>query len=90
MSTDFGQLPTHHGDPAYQAALERAEMLQGYYIHLLVYVAVNTGLFFINLFTRGGDGDRSPTRGRRLDNAEGVPGPASRRLPGRGGGRAGA
>ena len=23
---------------------------------LLVYIAVNTGLFFINLFTRGGDG----------------------------------
>lgn len=47
---------THEDETAYKAALERAEMLQGYYIHLLVYVVVNTGLFLINLITRGDDG----------------------------------
>ena len=55
MSTDY----KHRGpqdDPACEAALERAEMLQGYYTHLLVYVVVNTGLFLINLFTKGDDG----------------------------------
>jgi 2TM domain-containing protein len=54
MSTDFGT--AYQEDAAYKAAFERAEMLQGYYTHLLVYVVVNTGLFFINLFTRGNDG----------------------------------
>ena len=54
MSTDFGT--AYQEDVAYKAALEHAEMLQGYYTHLLVYVVVNTGLFFINLFTRGDDG----------------------------------
>jgi hypothetical protein len=54
MSTDFGT--AYQEDVAYKAALERAEMLQGYYTHLLVYVVVNTGLFFIDLFTRGNDG----------------------------------
>lgn len=43
-------------DRAYKAAEERAEMLQGYYIHLLVYVVVNAGLFLINLLTKGSDG----------------------------------
>lgn len=43
-------------EPAYKAAAERAEMLQGYYIHLLVYVVVNVGLFLINLLTRGQGG----------------------------------
>lgn len=43
-------------DPAYKAAVERAEMLQGYYTHVLVYVVVNAGLFVINLLTRGDDG----------------------------------
>ena len=54
MSTDFGA--AYQEDVAYKAALERAEMLQGYYTHVLVYVVVNTGLFFINLVTRGNDG----------------------------------
>ena len=31
-------------------------MLQGLYIHLLVYVVINLGLFGINWFTRGDDG----------------------------------
>ena len=43
-------------DPAYKAAVERAETLQGYYIHLLVYLVVNAGLFFINLVTKGDGG----------------------------------
>jgi hypothetical protein len=55
MSTDFGQ-GAHHEDDRYKAALERAEMLQGYYIHLLVYAVVNAGLFVINLVTRGDGG----------------------------------
>ena len=37
-------------------ARERAEMLQGLYIHLLVFVFINAGLFLINWFTRGDDG----------------------------------
>lgn len=54
MSTDFGT--AYREDEAYQAALERAEMLQGYYTHLLVYLVVNTGLFVINLLTKGDGG----------------------------------
>lgn len=54
MSTDFGTV--YREDVAYKTALKRAEMLQGYYIHLLVYAVVNAGLFLINLLTRGEDG----------------------------------
>jgi 2TM domain len=54
MSTDFGT--AYREDQAYRSALQRAEELQGYYIHALVYAAVNTGLFLINLFTKGEDG----------------------------------
>ena len=43
-------------DAAYKAALQRAETLQAYYTHLLVFAVVNAGLFFINLLTRGDDG----------------------------------
>ncbi len=55
MSTDFKQRAPQE-DRAYEAALERAEMLQGYYTHLLVYAVVNAGLFLINWFTRGDSG----------------------------------
>ena len=55
MSTDLGQR-TLEGDAEYRAALERAEMLQGYYTHLLVYLVVNAGLFLINLLTKGEGG----------------------------------
>lgn len=41
-------------DHAYEVAHKRAEELQGYYIHLSVYVAVNLGLFLINALTRDG------------------------------------
>lgn len=54
MSTDFGT--AYREDQAYQTALKRAEALQGYYIHLLVYAVVNAGLFLINMLTRGDDG----------------------------------
>ena len=43
-------------DESYARARERAEMLRGYYIHLLVYLVVNAGIFAINWFTTGGDG----------------------------------
>lgn len=37
-------------------AKARAEALQGLYIHLLVYLVINAGLFVVNLLTRGDDG----------------------------------
>jgi hypothetical protein len=43
-------------DPLYRSAHKRAEELQGFYIHLLIYLAVNGGLFVINLLTRHGEG----------------------------------
>jgi len=43
-------------EKAYQAARERAEAIQGLYIHLLVYGVVNAGIFGINWVTTGGDG----------------------------------
>lgn len=55
MSSELPPEPSQE-DPAYKVALERAEMLQGYYVHVLVYVVVNVGLFFINLFTKGDGG----------------------------------
>ncbi len=48
--------PQSDEDPLYQRARKRAEELQGFYIHLVVYVAVNTGLFAINALTRGENG----------------------------------
>jgi hypothetical protein len=43
-------------DAAYVRAHKRAEDLQGLYIHLLVYVVINLGLFAINWIQTGGDG----------------------------------
>lgn len=43
-------------EKAYSAARERAEAIQGLYIHLLIYVVVNAGIFGINWVTTGGDG----------------------------------
>ena len=37
-------------------ARERAEMIQGLFIHLLVFPTINGGLFVINALTRGDDG----------------------------------
>jgi hypothetical protein len=55
MSTQLE--PRTAEDPAYQGAVKRAEELQGYYIHLLVYTVVNGGLFAINLLTKSDDGE---------------------------------
>ena len=41
---------------AFKLARERAAMLQGFYIHLLVYLVFNVGLFAINVLTRGDGG----------------------------------
>lgn len=41
---------------AYSAARERAEAIQGLYIHLLVYIVINAGLLGINWFSTSGDG----------------------------------
>lgn len=43
-------------DHAYRRARERAEMIQGLYIHLLVFAAINAGLFALNWVTRAGGG----------------------------------
>lgn len=43
-------------DHDYRQARERAEMIQGLYIHLLVFAASNAGLFALNWATRAGDG----------------------------------
>jgi hypothetical protein len=48
--------PEKPEDPIYAWAHERAEMIQGLYIHLLVFVVINAGLFGINWATRGDDG----------------------------------
>jgi hypothetical protein len=37
-------------------ARQRAAMIQGIYIHVLVYLLINIGLFVINLLTRGDGG----------------------------------
>ncbi|HEY7468982.1 MAG TPA: 2TM domain-containing protein [Acidimicrobiia bacterium] len=43
-------------DMARRRARERAEMIQGLYIHLLVFAVINAGLFLTNWLTRGEDG----------------------------------
>ena len=45
-----------HDESRYEAAEKRAEDLQGFYTHLLVYGVVNLGLFVINLLTKGDGG----------------------------------
>lgn len=42
------------GPPSW--ARERASMLQGLYVHIVVYVIINAGLFGINWLTRSADG----------------------------------
>ena len=42
---------------AYKKAEKRAEELQGFYIHALIYIVVNAGLFTINALTRGDSGN---------------------------------
>jgi hypothetical protein len=43
-------------DVAFKRARERAQALQGLYVHLLVYTVINSGLFLINWVTRGTEG----------------------------------
>lgn len=40
-------------DQKYKEAKKHVEKLKGFYIHLWVYIVVNLGLIFINLFTSG-------------------------------------
>jgi hypothetical protein len=47
---------TSRVDPMYQWARERAQMIQGLYIHLLIFPIVGGGLFVINWLTRGDGG----------------------------------
>ena len=41
-------------DEKYEKAKKRVEEIKGFYSHLIVYVVVNIGLFFLNLFTSPG------------------------------------
>jgi hypothetical protein len=43
-------------DGLYRAAKKKAEEIQGFYIHLIVYAVINGGLFAINALTRGDGG----------------------------------
>ena len=43
-------------EQGFEAAKQRAENLQGFYIHPIVYALVNGCLFAINALTRGEDG----------------------------------
>ncbi len=47
MTVDINQ----QEDRAYKRAKERVEALRGFYIHLLVYLTVNLGLFAINMLS---------------------------------------
>ncbi len=38
----------------YKQAKERVEAIKGFYAHLMIYLAVNAGLFLINLVSGGG------------------------------------
>lgn len=38
----------------YERAKKRVEDIKGFYVHLLVYIAVNLGIFLINLLTSPG------------------------------------
>ncbi|MEW6059731.1 MAG: 2TM domain-containing protein [Actinomycetota bacterium] len=40
----------------FRIAKQRAEQLQGFYIHLIVYLVVNAGLFALNAIQRDGGG----------------------------------
>jgi lipopolysaccharide/colanic/teichoic acid biosynthesis glycosyltransferase len=38
----------------YEKAKKRVEDIKGFYVHLMVYIAVNLGIFLINLFSSPG------------------------------------
>jgi hypothetical protein len=61
MTTDVerAQVPaaeTSGGDDKVRGAKQRAEAVQGLYVHIIVYLVINAGLFVINALTRGDDG----------------------------------
>lgn len=56
MTVDQHNQKAPETETTYRWARERAEMLQALYIHIMVYVMVNLGLFGINYFTRGETG----------------------------------
>lgn len=58
MTTSPQSPPVEAADETetYRQARKRAEMLQGLYVHLLVFAVINAGLFGINLLTRGDGG----------------------------------
>jgi hypothetical protein len=41
-------------DERYQRARQRVEELRGFYVHLLVFVLVNAGLFVLDMVSSGG------------------------------------
>ncbi|MGZ3461129.1 MAG: 2TM domain-containing protein [Archangium sp.] len=48
-------MPDIRNDPqAYERANKRVEDLSGFYMHLLVYLVINLGLFLIDVLTPGG------------------------------------
>ena len=49
--------PVAPEEARYRAARERAEMVQGLYIHIIVYATVNLGLFALNALIRDPGGD---------------------------------
>jgi hypothetical protein len=58
MSTQEPATPSSEQEPneadlRLAAAKQRAQNLQGFYIHLIVYAVVNAGLFGLNAITRG-------------------------------------
>ena len=61
MSTQEPEAPSSDREPdeadlRYEAAKRRAEAIQGFYIHLIVYLVVNAGLFALNAIQRDGGG----------------------------------
>ncbi len=57
MSFETKTEPTHRdADTTIARARERAEMLQGLYIHLVIFLVINGGLLGLNALTRGDEG----------------------------------
>ena len=56
LDTPVRHPPSDTEETTHRRARQRAEALQGLYIHLLVFVLINVGLFVINWITRGADG----------------------------------
>lgn len=46
--------PPETGKTAYERAHARVEELRGFYVHVMIYLVVNTGLFLIDLVSGSG------------------------------------